>query len=67
MLELLAKHGFERAFYDPFTRGLQRTPNKLALSNGKWTLSNEFFVRDWKIRRSATGGAKPVTILGHTV
>ncbi len=67
MLKLLADHGFERAFYDPFTHKLQRTPNSLALSNGKWTLSNEFFVRDWEFVEARLATAKPVTILGHTI
>ena len=67
MLKLITDHGFERAFYDPFTRGLQRTPNRWALSNGKWTASNEFFVRDWKFVEERLRTAPPVTILGHTM
>lgn len=65
-IKLFADLGFERAFYDPFTRTLQREPNKLAFSNGKWTRSNEFFVRDWGFVEERLKTAKPVTVLGKT-
>jgi FkbM family methyltransferase len=67
MLRLLGDNCFERGFYDPFTRVLQRTPNKLAYDGGRWTLSNEFFVRDWPFveHRLATG--RPVTVLGQVI
>jgi FkbM family methyltransferase len=64
--KLFADLGFERAFYDPFTRTLQREPNELAFSNGKWTRSNEFFVRDWRFVEDRLKSAKPVTVLGRT-
>lgn len=66
-LKLFQAHGFERAFYDPFTRRLQRTPNELAFSNGQWTLSNEFFVRDWDFVESRLATANPVTIFGRRI
>lgn len=66
-LKLLADLGFERAYYDPFTRVLQRTPNELAFSNGKWSLSNEFFVRDWDFVAKRLATARPVTVLGKSV
>ena len=66
-LKLFEAHGFERAFYDPFTRLLQRTPNELAFSNGQWTLSNEFFVRDWDFVENRIATAKPVTIFGRKI
>ncbi len=66
-LKLFEAHGFERAFYDPFTRLLQRTPNELAFSNGQWTLSNEFFVRDWDFVERRVATAKPVTIFGRKI
>lgn len=66
-IRLFADLGFERAFYDPFTRILQREPNELAFSNGKWTRSNEFFVRDWRFVEDRLKTAKPVTVLGKTV
>lgn len=65
--KLLADLGFERAFYDPFTRILQREPNELAFSDGKWTRSNEFFVRDWHFVEERVRTAKPVTVLGRTL
>jgi hypothetical protein len=63
--KLFADLGFERAFYDPFTRILQRDPNELAFSHGKWTRSNEFFVRDWDFVEERVKTAKPVTVLGR--
>lgn len=65
MLEMFAEHGFERAFYDPFTRKLERTPNELAFSNGQWTLSNDFFVRDWEFVSHRVATAPPVAVLGR--
>ena len=65
-IKLFADLGFERAFYDPFTRTLQREPNALAFSDGKWTRSNEFFVRDWGFVEERLKTAKPVTVLGKT-
>ncbi len=65
--KLFADLGFERAFYDPFTRILQREPNTLAFSDGKWTRSNEFFVRDWPFVEERLKTAKPVTVLGKTL
>lgn len=67
VLELMAAHAFTRAFYDPFTRLLQRTPNELSFSNGRWTLSNEFFVRDWDFVEQRLATAKPVAVLGRTI
>jgi len=63
---MFAELGFERAFYDPFTRILQREPNSLAFSNGKWTRSNEFFVRDWRFVEDRLKTAKPVRVLGRS-
>jgi FkbM family methyltransferase len=65
--KLFADLGFERAFYDPFTRVLQREPNELAFSDGKWTRSNEFFVRDWGFVEERVRAAKPVTVLGKSL
>jgi FkbM family methyltransferase len=65
--KLFVDLGFERAFYDPFTRILQREPNKLAFTDGKWTRSNEFFVRDWSFVEDRLKTAKPVTILGRSL
>ena len=63
---MFAELGFERAFYDPFTRILQREPNELAFSDGKWTRSNEFFVRDWRFVEDRLKTARPVTVLGKS-
>jgi len=65
--KLFADLGFQRAFYDPFTRILQREPNKLAFSDGKWTRSNEFFVRDWDFVEERVKTAKPITVMGRTL
>ena len=63
--KLLADNGLERAFYDPFTRVLQRTPNSLAYADGKWTLSNEFYVRDWDFAAIAAGTLPPLDGSAH--
>jgi FkbM family methyltransferase len=67
ILDILTDNGFERAFYDPFTRALQREPNELAYSNGKWTPSNEFFVRDWQSVEKRVADAPPVEVLGRAL
>ena len=66
-LRQLTENGFERGFYDPFTRVMQRQPNKLAYDNGQWTLSNEFFVRDWPFVERRLSEARPVDILGQRI
>ncbi len=65
--DVLKGAGFERAYYDPFTRTLGRTPNRLAFSEGKWTPSNEFFVRDWPFVEERLATAKPVSIFGKAI
>lgn len=65
-LRLFADHGFERAYYNPFTRVLQREANELAFTNGRWTPSNEFFVRDWSFVSNRLTTAKPVTVMGRS-
>ncbi|MBS0517127.1 MAG: FkbM family methyltransferase [Proteobacteria bacterium] len=67
MLETLEQEGFERAYYDPFARRLSRTPNSLAFADGKWTLSNEFFVRDWPFVEERLATARPVPILDRAI
>ncbi len=67
MLKMLADNGFERAFYNPFTRVLQRTPNELALKDGVWTLSNEFYVRDWPFVEKRLSTAPAIFVLGHEI
>ena len=46
---------------------LQRTPNDLALRDGVWTLSNEFYVRDWPFVEKRLKTAPSVTVLGRTI
>lgn len=65
--KLFAGLGFERAFYDPFTRVLQREPNRLAFANGEWTRSNEFYVRDWRFVEDRLKTATPVSVLGRNL
>lgn len=67
ILKRLADNGFERAFYDPFTRVLQREPNELAYKDGVWTLSNEFYVRDWAFVEKRLDRAVPVTVFGREI
>jgi len=67
ILALFERHGFERAFYDPFTRILQRTPNALAYADGKWAPSNLFYVRDWEFVQQRIANAKPIVVLGRTL
>ncbi len=67
ILKLFGDCGFERAYYDPFTRVLQRSPNELAFTNGKWTQSNEFFVRDWEFVANRVATARSVMVLGRSV
>lgn len=63
ILRQLSDNGFERGFYDPFTRVMQRQPNKLAYDKGRWTPSNEFFVRDWPYVQRRLREARPIEIL----
>lgn len=66
-LQLLSENGFERGFYDPFTRVMQRQPNSLAFEDGRWTSSNEFFVRDWPFVKRRLAEARRIEILGHKI
>lgn len=67
ILKRLADNGFERAFYDPFTRVLQREPNELAYKDGVWTLSNEFYVRDWPFVEKRLDRAIPITVFERDI
>jgi len=67
ILKLLADNGLERVFYDPFSRGLQRTPNGLAFVDGKWTPSNEFYVRDWAFVEDRLKSARPINVFGRRI
>lgn len=66
-LQFLAENGFTRAFYDPFARKLTREPNRLAYADGKWTLSNEFFVRDWPFVENRLTTARPIELFGRKI
>jgi FkbM family methyltransferase len=68
MHELLTAHGFERSYYDPFTRSLQRTPNDLWLKDGQWTMfSNEDYVRDWEFVARRLRSAPPIEVFGRLI
>ncbi|HMA71762.1 MAG TPA: FkbM family methyltransferase [Xanthobacteraceae bacterium] len=54
----LTAHAFERAFYEPFSRKLQREAN---------FSSNAVFVRDWEFVRSRLTTANRVKVLGYSV
>lgn len=57
---ILARHGFERACYDPFSRSLSRT------SVGRNT-SNFLFARDWAFVEARLKSAQEVSILGRRI
>ena len=67
ILQIMADNDFERAYYDPFTRRLQRTPGSLAYDRGRWTPSDQFFVRDWPFVERRLATARPVTVLGRAI
>jgi FkbM family methyltransferase len=58
--EFMAKHGFVRAYYDPFHRALTTT------SNGQQA-SNAIYVRDWDFVASRLTTAPAVNVLGRSI
>lgn len=58
--DILSKHGFERAYYDPNSRRLSRLP--IALKS-----SNSLFVRDWPRVQERLESATGVEILGRRI
>jgi FkbM family methyltransferase len=67
ILQLLGDNGFERAFYNPFMRQLTRAPDDLAYEAGVWTLSNEFYVRDWQFVAARLLSARRLVIDGRSL
>jgi FkbM family methyltransferase len=57
---LLNINEFERAYYDPFRRRLDRTPNALKSSNS-------LFIRDWPFVQTRLETAKSVEIFGRKI
>lgn len=53
------RHGFTRAYYDPFQRVLAKYPGKLSASNA-------LFIRDWDFVATRLASAPPVSILGQS-
>jgi FkbM family methyltransferase len=58
--EMLQKAGFQRAYYDPFTRRIDRQPADL-LSN------NSIFIRDWLFVAERLETARSIHVLGLTI
>ena len=56
----LAGNGFERAFYDPFSRSLSRA------ASGRKTF-NSLFVRDWPFVEARLKSAQEIAILGRRI
>jgi len=54
------RHGFARAYYDPFHRALSSTPAKMPASNA-------VFVRDWDFVAARLASAPPVKVLGRSI
>lgn len=57
VLDQLLGAGFERAFYDPFTRRLSRT--------AVWAQHNALFVRGWDAAQARLCEARPISVLGR--
>jgi FkbM family methyltransferase len=60
VVERLVRHGFARAYYDPITRELSRTPTNVPESNG-------LFVRDWSQLRTRVEAAPRRRVLDHEI
>jgi len=58
--DTLVSNKFERAYYQPFSRKLQREPTDICSSNS-------FFVRDWEFVSYRLATANPVKVLGYIV
>jgi FkbM family methyltransferase len=59
--EVLRSHHFTRAYYDPFSRKLQREPVDTFSS------SNSLFVRDWEFVNSRLTTANKIKVLSHSI
>jgi FkbM family methyltransferase len=59
--EVLSKHRFVRACYEPFSRKLQRQRENV------YSSPNSLFVRDWDFVNLRVTTANHITILGHSV
>ena len=60
ILAQLTSLGFERAYYDPFTRRLGRTPAAASQINS-------LFVRDWPFVEDRLRSAKAIQVLGKSI
>jgi FkbM family methyltransferase len=54
------QHGFRRAYYDPFSRGLTTFPKDIGASNA-------VYVRDWDFVASRLAAAPAITVLGKSI
>jgi FkbM family methyltransferase len=59
--EVLSSHNFIKAYYDPFSRRLEREPVNAVSSQ------NSLFVRDWEFISSRLIAADKIKILGHSI
>jgi FkbM family methyltransferase len=58
--KMLARNQFERAYYDPFSRRLDREPMELVSSN-------TLFVRDWPFVASRLATGRKIKVLDETI
>jgi len=59
--EALKSHHFTRAYYEPFSRKLQREPTDT------FSTSNSLFVRDWEFVNSRLTTANKIKVLSHSI
>ncbi len=57
---ILSRHGFERMYYDPFTRKLSREPQQIKASNA-------LYIRDAEFVAARLGEAKAAHVLGTEI
>ena len=59
--QALTSHNFRAAYYDPFSRKLQREQGNTFKSN------NSLFVRDWEFVNARLTAANKIEVLGHSI
>ena len=57
---VMTRHGFQRGYYDPWSRKLTTTP-------GPVPASNAVFVRDWSFVEARLAAARPVDVHGRAI
>ena len=59
--DVLRSHHFTSAYYEPFSRKLQREPVD------SFSSSNSLFVRDWEFVNSRLTTANKIKVLSHSI